>query len=49
MELKYKLEGFLPEELDSVYKLFNERIGFKKVGVVSGKKRELNVWRILGR
>jgi ribosomal protein S18 acetylase RimI-like enzyme len=141
MELKYKLEGFLPEELDSVYKLFNkfskevgfvmkpsiiesarrrnlivvkdgdkvigsckfnirkrdkvgviyevvvdneyrgkgiglecinivrgkclylelkcpvdnesnkfyEKVGFKKVGVIKGKKRELNVWRILGR
>ena len=35
--------------IDNESNKFYERIGFKKVGVVSGKKRELNVWRILGR
>lgn len=35
--------------IDNESNKFYERIGFKKVGVIKGKKRELNVWRILGR
>jgi len=35
--------------IDNESNKFYEKVGFKKVRVISGKKRKLNVWRILGR